>query len=79
MECVKEKVRKFLEQYIRNKDFEDDDNIFKLGLIGSLFAMQLIMFIEKEFNIKVENDDLDLDNFSSLNAINEFINKKISK
>jgi acyl carrier protein len=39
--------------------------------------MQLVLFIEKEFSIKVENEDLDYDNFRTLNAIVGFIERKI--
>jgi methoxymalonate biosynthesis acyl carrier protein len=39
--------------------------------------MQLVMFVENTFNIKVENDELDLENFKSVSAISEFVNKKL--
>jgi acyl carrier protein len=39
--------------------------------------MQLVMFTEKEFQVKVENEDLDLKNFSTINAIDEFVRRKL--
>jgi acyl carrier protein len=60
-----------------NVNVADDEDIFASGLVNSLFAMQLVLFIEKEFSIKVENEDLDYDNFRTLNAIVGFIERKI--
>lgn len=73
---VKEKARAFLARYIRKQDIQDDDDIFAKGFVNSLFAMQLVLFVEKEFGIKVDNEDLDLKNFNSLNAISGFVERK---
>ena len=73
---ILEKTRSFLTQFI-NIDVGDDEELFSSGLVNSLFAMQLVLFIEKEYSIKVENEDLDFDNFKTLNAIVGFIERKI--
>jgi acyl carrier protein len=73
---ILEKTKSFLAQFI-NVNVADDEELFASGLVNSLFAMQLVLFIEKEFSIKVENEDLDYDNFRTLNAIVGFIEKKI--
>ena len=75
-EGIMNQVRKFLGQYISNIDIDPDENLFASGLVNSLFAMQLVLFVEKEFCIQVANEDLDLENFKSLNAIAGFIQKK---
>lgn len=76
-EAVKNKIKDFLSRHIRNHELSDDENLFASGLLNSLFAMQLVMFTEKEFQIKVENEDLDLKNFSTINSLSGFILKKI--
>jgi methoxymalonate biosynthesis acyl carrier protein len=38
--------------------------------------MQLVLHIEAEYGIAVSNDDLDLDNFRSLQAIAGFVGRK---
>jgi len=73
---ILEKTKSFLAQFI-NVNVTDDEDVFASGLVNSLFAMQLVLFIEKEFSIKVENEDLDYDNFRTLNAIVGFIERKI--
>ena len=76
MEEDKIKIRKFLSRFFRKRDLLDDEDIFSLGFVNSLFAMQLVMFIEKEFGIQVSNDDMDLKNFSSINSISQLIQDK---
>lgn len=76
MDNRKEKIKEFLSRFFRNHDLADDEDIFSTGFVNSLLAMQLVMFVEKEFNVTVENDDLDLDNFRSINAIADLIQRK---
>jgi methoxymalonate biosynthesis acyl carrier protein len=40
--------------------------------------MQLVMFVEKEFALKVHDDDLDIDNFRSVNALLGLVKRKRS-
>lgn len=77
MEENKAKIRTFLSQFFRAQSLNDKEDIFALGL-NSLFAMQLVMWIEKEFGIGVEDEDLDIQNFNSINAIVGFIKRKTS-
>lgn len=74
---INQNVRKFLGRYVGDKEFTDTDNIFEKGLVNSLFAMQLVMFIEKEYGIVMENEDLELENFKDVNSIVALIQSKI--
>jgi acyl carrier protein len=76
MDEIKMKVRSFLARFFRNHELGDDDDIFALGYVNSLFAMQLVMFLEKDFAIKVDNKDLDLNNFRTINAISDLVIRK---
>lgn len=79
MENIKESTRNFLAKNFKNYDLKDDEDIFSLGFVNSLFAMQLVMFIEKEFKVTVDNEDLDLKNFKSINSIAELVERKTDK
>src|SRR5512143_3458829 len=72
---VKERIRECISRHVKSK-IEIDQNLFSSGLVNSLFAMQLVLFGEKRLKIKVQNDDLDLINFNSVNAIAAFIGRK---
>jgi methoxymalonate biosynthesis acyl carrier protein len=74
----KAKIRAFIGRFIPNHDFNDDDDIFALGFVNSLFAMQIVLFVETEFNITVENEDLEIENFNSISAISGLIDRKVS-
>ena len=73
---IKQTVRGFLLGSINIPKLNDEANLFELGLINSLFAVQLMTFIEKTFDLEVESEDLDIENFKSLNATTEFVIKK---
>ena len=75
-ERIREFVKMNLSIYNDDVILGDDDNIFELGFVDSPFAIQLICFIEEEFKIRVGDDDLDIDNFTSINRIAEFVSMK---
>ncbi len=72
-EAIMVKILEFLGQFISDTDIDPDLNLFESGMVNSLFAMQLLLFVEKEFGIEITNEDLDYNNFRSLNAITAFI------
>jgi len=73
---IKETVKRFILSSINITRFDDDDNLFELGIVNSLFAVQLMTFIEKTFSIEVEMEDMDIENFKSLNATTAFVVRK---
>ncbi|MGE5339913.1 MAG: acyl carrier protein [Candidatus Omnitrophota bacterium] len=79
---LKEKIRKFIESNLvvfeDEAEFSDSDNIFEMGFVNSLFAMKLVNYIEQEFGITVDNDDLEISNFSSVDRIVGYIESKKS-
>lgn len=76
MDETQTKVKEFLSRYFKNHDLKPEEDIFALGFVNSLLAMQLVAFVEKEFGIKVEDEDLDLDNFRSIAAISGLVARK---
>ena len=73
---IKETVKQFILRSINIPHLDDDDNLFESGIVNSLFAVQLMTFVEKNFAIEVEMDDLDIENFKSLNATTAFVVRK---
>ncbi len=51
----------------------DDDNIFELGFVTSLFAMRLLEFIEVTFDVEVPDESITLTNFSTVNRMTELV------
>ncbi len=76
MSAIDSAVRNFLGQFVSDPDVDGDHDLFASGMVNSLFAMQLVLFVEKEYGIRVANEDLDYENFKSVNAIVGFIEAK---
>ena len=77
MDGNKLKIREFLSRFFQTQELTDGDDFFERGFVTSLFAMQLLMFVEKEFVVRVLDEDLDLQNFNTVNAIDNFIRRKV--
>jgi acyl carrier protein len=79
----REKIKKYIEDNLilfdEEMDLSDEDNIFEKGVVNSLFAMKLLIYIESEFNITVLNHEMEISNFNSVNNIDNFIKRKISE
>jgi acyl carrier protein len=48
------------------------------GVIDSMGLVRLVLFIEEKFGITIEEDELDIENFGTLDAMTNFISKKVS-
>lgn len=73
---IKETVKQFILRSVNIPHLNDDDNLFESGIANSLFAVQLMTFLERTFAIEVEMDDLDIENFKSLSATAAFVVRK---
>ena len=62
-------ILSFIEARFPQASIETGQDIFSLGYINSLFAMELVMFIEKTFGLTIPNDELRIDNFRTVEAM----------
>ena len=76
MSEIKTKIKSFLSKFFGNHDLQPDEDIFALGFVNSMFAMQLVLFIEQEFQITVDNEDLEFENFRTINFIASLVERK---
>jgi len=54
----------------------DDDALLESGIIDSLGVLDLVSFIESEFDIAVADDDLDPVNFQTIERMAAFVERK---
>jgi acyl carrier protein len=77
---MRERIREFVEQHLvmmgEQVSLQEDEDIFKTGLVDSVFAIELVAFIEQEFDVRVLDGDLEITNFSSISNIANFVNLK---
>lgn len=78
MDQTKEELRNFLARHLGGRKVHDDDQIFSGGFVSSMFAMQLVMFLEKKFSISISNEDLELNNFQTITAMANLVQQKKS-
>lgn len=50
-------------------DWERDRDLFASGVVSSLFALELVVYLERTFDIAVTGEHLSLDNFRTVNAM----------
>lgn len=68
----------YLAQFLPVDQLDDTDDIFRRGFVSSMFAMQLVTFVEDHFALTVSDDDLELENFRSVAALTAFVDAKRS-
>jgi acyl carrier protein len=76
MNANQAKIKTFLSRFFGNHDLQQDEDIFALGFVNSMFAMQLVLFVEQEFQIAIENEDLEFENFRTINSIANLVERK---
>jgi methoxymalonate biosynthesis acyl carrier protein len=62
-------LRIFLESRFGDVNLDETDDIFALGFVNSLFALELVLFLEKATGCRIPNEELVLDHFRSLESM----------
>jgi acyl carrier protein len=74
---VKELIVRRLKLEIDPASIQDDAPLFGEGLgLDSIDALELVLGLEQEFGIKVEDEEVGVKAFSSVNALVDFIEQK---
>lgn len=78
---IKERVSAYIYRAAHADESRIKDNtlIFRERYLDSMGFILMIVFIEKEFSIKTDDEDLTEDNFESVNKITHYINQKIKQ
>lgn len=76
----KKKLRRFiLENFLFTDDeseLNDDDSFMENQIIDSTGILEVIEFLEDEWNIKTEDDEMIPDNLDSVNKVISFVERK---
>lgn len=77
---VEDKVRNYiLENYLFTDDqaeLNNEDSFLDKGIIDSTGILEVIFFLEEEFRISVDDDEMIPENLDSVNNIVKYINSK---
>jgi methoxymalonate biosynthesis acyl carrier protein len=74
-DTVKDQVLAFVRDRYPQVEITASQDIFQLGFVNSLFAMELVMFVEKTFGVTIPNDELRIENFRSAESMAELVDR----
>ena len=60
----------------RDLAINEDDDLLGSGLLDSLSVMSLVHFIEDETGVTIPPEDVTIDNFVSLSAIDRYLSRR---
>jgi acyl carrier protein len=72
-------IRAFFADAFEGRELGDDDDVFGNGYGNSLFAMQLVEFVEERFGIELVEDDLDVESFRTVSRIAALVERKVDQ
>jgi acyl carrier protein len=72
---INQEVRAFLENELGRpiQTVSDQESLLEAGVIDSLGVVSLVSFIERQYGIRVDEEELMPENFDSVDAIVGFI------
>lgn len=77
---ISEAVRNYiLENYLFSDDpaaLHDDESFMEKGIVDSTGMMEVINFLEEEFDIAVQDDEMIPENLDSVSAIVAYVERK---
>jgi acyl carrier protein len=81
MEKTKKRIRAFIiENFLfgEDNDLKEDTSFIEEGIIDSTGVLELIEFLEEEFDIQIDDEDMIPENLDSLNSLEKYIGKLLS-
>lgn len=73
-ELIRAQVRKLAGALGRPvRDVRDDEVLPQSGLLDSASLLELILWVESEFDLEIDQEDLSLDNFGTIQKMANYI------
>jgi acyl carrier protein len=80
MKSIEEKIRTYIAENILFSNngyrYSDDASFLEEGIVDSMGIMELVMFVEENFGVTVDDEDLTPDNFDSVARLAAYIRRK---
>ena len=80
MSDAKDKIKDFIiENFLFGEDegLKDDTSFLDEGIIDSTGILELVNFLEEEFEIRVDDEELVPENLDSINNVAAYLEKKL--
>jgi len=79
---VASRIRDFISEEILFEDNSTgltDETPLLNGVMDSLGLMQLVAFLEEEFDVEIDDADMTADHFRTISDIQELVNEKVGQ
>ncbi|WP_322507818.1 acyl carrier protein [Anaerolinea sp.] len=80
MNSIEELIRTYIAQNIlfssNGFPYPDDASFLENGIVDSMNVLEIVMFVEEKFGIKVEDAEIIPENFDSVTQLASYIRKK---
>ena len=80
MSDLKQQIREFIVENFLFGDangLKDDSSFLDNGIMDSTGVLELVTFLEEEFSVTVEDEDLIPENLDSINNVTAYLEKKM--
>jgi len=80
MSETRDKIKAFImENFLfgNDQDLNDDTSFLDEGIIDSTGILELVSFLEEEFDISVEDDEILPENLDSITNVTAYLEKKM--
>ncbi len=74
---TRDRLRQFIVGTFFVDDFNDDESFLRSGIIDSTGMMELVLFIEQVFGVKIRDSELLPQNLDSLRRASAFVDRKV--
>lgn len=78
-EETKNKIKEYIENDLRKGfqlDLDHDTLLVEKAILNSIILIDLVLFLEGEFDVKIHPSEVTRQNFKSINSIVELMGKK---
>lgn len=79
---VKEEIRQYVAENFLFSDngfeLDNDESFLEAGVVDSLGVLELVTFVEENFDVQVPDEEIVPDNFDSVNRLADYIGRKRS-
>jgi len=77
---IEKQVRQYIaDNFLFSDDgyqLSDDASFLEEGIVDSTGVLELVMFVEETFNVRVEDEEIVPDNFDSVSQLAAYIRRK---
>jgi acyl carrier protein len=76
---AKARIRQFLcDNFVldRDRSVSDDESLLENGIVDSTGVMELVVFVEETFSIRVLDEEVVPDNFDSVGRLADYVARK---